>query len=68
MEVQKVSISDNLNKIIKEKNIKVHDLSKEIGVHHSSIYRILNNENNNPGIYTVKKIADGLGVSIESLI
>lgn len=63
-----MQISDKLFKIIKEKNIKVHDLAKQSKVHHSAIYRILKEENKNPGIYTVKKIADVLGVSIESLI
>lgn len=61
-------ISDKLLKIIKEKNIKVHDLAKQSKVHHSAIYRILKEENRNPGIYTVKKLADALGVSVESLI
>ncbi len=63
-----MSISDNLYKIIKEKNISVHKLAKDTGLHHSGIYRILNNENKNPGIYTIKKIADGIGVNIESLL
>jgi predicted transcriptional regulator len=63
-----VSISDNLLKVIKEKNMKVHDLAKQSKVHHSAIYRILKEENKNPGIYTVKKLADTLGVSIERLI
>lgn len=63
-----MSISDNLYKIIKEKNISVHKLAKDTGVHHSGIYRILNNENKNPGIYTIKKIADSIGVNIESLL
>lgn len=61
-------ISDKLNKVIKEKNISVHKLASDTGIHHSGIYRILNNKNKNPGIYTVKKIADGLGVNIESLL
>lgn len=61
-------ISDKLYKIIKEKNIKVHDLAKKSKVHHSAIYRILKEENKNPGIYTVKKLADALGVSVENLI
>ena len=61
-------ISDKLYKIIKEKNIKVHDLAKKSQVHHSAIYRILKEENKNQGIYTVKKLADALGVSVESLI
>lgn len=63
-----MSISDNLLKIIKEKNISVHKLAKDTGVHHSGIYRILNNENKNPGIYTIKKIADSIGVNIDSLL
>lgn len=61
-------ISDKLYKIIKEKNIKVHDLARESKVHHSAIYRILKEENKNPGIYTVKKLADALGISVENLI
>ncbi len=61
-------ISDKLFKIIKENKIKVHDLEKESKVHHSAIYRILKGENKNPGIYTVKRLADALGVSVESLI
>ena len=61
-------ISDKLYKIIKEKNIKVHDLARESKVHHSPIYRILKEENKNPGIYTVKKLADALGISVENLI
>lgn len=61
-------ISDNLHEIIKEKNIKVHDLAKKSQVHHSAIYRILKEENKNPGICTVKKLADSLGVGIEELI
>lgn len=63
-----MSISDNLYKVIKEKNISVHKIAKDTGVHHSGIYRILNNENKNPGIYTVKKIADALDVNIDILI
>ena len=61
-------ISDKLFKVIKDKNIKVHDLARESKVHHSAIYRILKEENKNPGIYTVKKLADALGISVESLI
>lgn len=63
-----MSISDKLNRIIKEKSISVHELANKSGVHHSGIYRILNDENKNPGIYTVKKIADTLGINIDSLL
>ena len=60
--------SDKLFKVIKDKHIKVHDLARESKVHHSAIYRILKEENKNPGIYTVKKLADALGISVENLI
>lgn len=63
-----MGISDNLFEIIKAKNIKIHDLAKKSNVHHSAIYRILKEQNKNPGIYTVKKLADALGISIDSLI
>lgn len=63
-----MKISDKLFKIIKEKNIKVHDLAKESNVHHSAIYRILNEENKNPGVYTIKKIAIALGVTLDDLV
>lgn len=61
-------ISDKLFKIIKERNISVHKLAKDTEIHHSGIYRILKNENKNPGIYTIKKIADSIGVNIEDLL
>lgn len=32
------------------------------------IYDILNGKNKNPGIYTVKKIADCLGVTVDELL
>lgn len=63
-----MSISDNLYKIIKEKDISIHELANKSRVHHSGIYRILKNENKNPGIYTIKKIADSLDINIEKLL
>lgn len=35
---------------------------------HDNLNRILKEENKNPGVYTVKKIADYLGLTIDELL
>lgn len=61
-------INDNLNRILKERNINVHQISKGASVNHENIYKILKEKNKNPGVYTVKKIADYLGLTIDELL
>lgn len=63
-----MKINDKLKRKIEEKQIKIHKMAKEVGIHHSEIYRILNGQRRNPGVYTVKKIADYLGVTIDELL
>lgn len=61
-------INNKLNRILKERNISVNRLAKEANIPVSNIYKILDKKNLNPGVYTVKAIADYLGVTIEELI
>lgn len=61
-------INDRLNRILKERNISIHKLAKEAGVPVSNIYKIVQCKNLNPGVYTVKAIADYLGITIDELI
>ena len=63
-----MKLNDNLNRILKERNINVHQLSRGAGVNHENLYIILKEKNKNPGIYTVKKIADYLGVTVDELL
>lgn len=63
-----MKINYNLNRILKERNINVHQLSKGAGITHENIYKILKEKNKNPGVYTVKKIADYLGVTVDELL
>ena len=63
-----MKLNDNLNRILKERNINVHQLSRGAGVNHENLYKILKEKNKNPGIYTVKKIADYLEVKIDDLL
>lgn len=63
-----MAINDKINWILQERNISVNKLAKESNIPVSNIYKIIQGKNLNPGVYTVKKIADYLGVTIESLI
>lgn len=50
--------------LCEEKNITPNALSYLSGVSQSTIKSILNGESKNPGIVTLKKICDGLDISI----
>ena len=63
-----MNINENLSRILKERNLNVHQISKGAGVAHENVYKILKEKNKNPGVYTVKKIADYLGLTIDELI
>lgn len=61
-------INDKLKLTLKERNISVNKLAKEADIPVSNIYKILDKKNLNPGVYTVKRIAEYLNVTIEELI
>ncbi|MGL5753422.1 MAG: helix-turn-helix domain-containing protein [Paraclostridium sp.] len=61
-------ITDKIIKKMNENEIGVHRMSRDIEIHHSGIYRILNGENKNPRIKTIKKIADYLGMSVDEIL
>ena len=63
-----MTIDDRLNQILKERNISIHKLSKEADIPVSNIYKIIQGKNLNPGVYTVKAIADYLGITIDELV
>lgn len=61
-------INDKLRAILKERNISIHKLSKKACIPVSNIYKIIQGKNLNPGVYTVKAIADYLGITIDELL
>lgn len=63
-----MTIDDRLRTILKETNISIHKLSKEADIPVSNIYKIIQGKNSNPGVYTVKAIADYLGITIDELV
>ena len=58
------TVVDRMNELIKERNITPNGLSYLSGVSQSTIKSTLNGESKNPGIVTIKKMCDGLEISI----
>ena len=58
------TVVNRMNELIKERNITPNGLSYLSGASQSTIKSILNGESKNPGIVTIKKLCDGLEISI----
>ncbi len=63
-----MTINNKINRLLEERNISVNKLAKEADIPSSNIYKIIQGRNLNPGIYTVKAIADYLGITIDELV
>jgi len=53
-----------IRELCKERNITPNGLSYLSGISQSTIKSILNGESQNPGVATIKKICDGLNITI----
>ncbi len=58
------AVVNRINNLCKERKITPNALSYMSGVSQSTIKSILNGESKNPGIVTLKKLCDGLDISI----
>ena len=63
MGIYEVTVS-RIRELCKERGITPNGLSYISGVSQSTIKSILNGESKNPGIVTVKKICDGLNITV----
>ena len=50
--------------LCREKKIAVNALANEAGVPPSTVYSMLNQKSKNPGVVSIKKICDGLGITV----
>lgn len=53
-----------IKELCKEQGITPNALSYKSGISQSTIKSILNGESKNPGIVTIKKLCDGLNISL----
>lgn len=57
-------VVDRIRELCSERNITPNALSYLSGISQSTVKSILNGESKNPGIVTIKKLCDGLEISI----
>lgn len=65
-EVMKIkrAVAERIIKLCQQNNISANALARAAAVPPSTLKNILNNGSQNPGIVTIKKLCDGLDISI----
>ena len=58
------AVKNRLLQLLGEKKMSIHQLAMEAAVPPSSIKNILYGKSQNPGIVTLKKLCDGLGITL----
>ena len=60
----KEAVAQRIINLCKERNIAVNALGNLSGINPSTIYSMLNEKSNNPGIVTIHQVCDGLEISL----
>ena len=60
----KEAVAKRIIELCSEKNIAINALANISGVPPSTIYSMLNQKSQNPGIVSLKKLCDGLDITI----
>ena len=60
----KSAVSERIIKLCNQKNIAINALANISGISPSTLYSVLNEKSQNPGIVTIKKLCDGLEISL----
>ena len=60
----KEAVAKRILDLCAERNIAVNALATVSGVSPSTIYSMLNEKSKNPGVVSLKKICDGLGITL----
>lgn len=60
----KEAVAKRIQQLCAEHDMAVNALANEAGISPSTIYSMLNEKSQNPGVVSIKKICDGLGISV----
>ena len=60
----KNAVANRIIELCNQKNIAINALANISGISPSTLYSVLNEKSQNPGIVTIKKLCDGLGISL----
>ena len=60
----KEAVAKRILELCEERNIAVNALATTAGVSPSTVYSMLNEKSQNPGVVSLKKLCDGLEISL----
>ena len=60
----KGAVAARIVQLCEERNLAVNALANRAGIPPSTVYSLLNEKSQNPGIVTLKKLCDGLDISL----
>ena len=60
----KEAVAQRILELCRERNIAVNALANLSGVSPSTIYSMLNKKSQNPGVVSIKKLCDGLEITV----
>lgn len=60
----KEAVALRIQVLCSERGWTVNGLANECGVPPSTIYSMLNSKSKNPGVVSIQKLCDGLGISV----
>lgn len=60
----KNAVAERIIELCNKKNIAINALANIAGISPSTLYSVLNKKSQNPGIVTIKKLCDGLEISL----
>ena len=60
----KEAVARRILELCTEHNIAINALANTSGVAPSTVYSMLNEKSKNPGVVSIKKLCDGLGISV----
>ncbi len=60
----KMAVARRIQALCIEHDIAVNALANQCGIPPSTIYSMLNSKSLNPGVVSIQKICDGLGISV----
>ncbi|MBR5515027.1 MAG: helix-turn-helix transcriptional regulator [Clostridia bacterium] len=61
----KEAVEKRIIELCNERDIAINELANVSGIPPSTVYSMLNEKSKNPGIVSIKKICDGLDISIK---
>ena len=60
----KEAVANRILQLCKERGLAINALAKLAGVSPTTIYSMLNEKSKNPGVVSIKKICDGINISV----